>query len=232
MTRLPVLICLALATAAPAAERRLMISSFDRLRVDGPFRVDVVTGRSPGGRVSGDPRRLDGVVVRQEGDTVVVAPSGTPDDARGPAAAPIVVTLATPSLSGVALVGPGAVTVTGLKADRVDLSVAGTGTIAVTSAAAIDLNATTIGTGRIAVAGRATRARVVVNGAGGIQADALDVGEATIRLDGPGDVTARARFVATVTNTGLGHVTVAGGAKCVVKAVTAGSVACGAAARH
>lgn len=223
------LLCIALSTVAPAAERKVFVSSFDRLRVNGPFRVDVVTGRSPAGRIVGDPRGLDGIEVRQEGNVVVVrASDGRGNGESDPAAWPVTVTLVTPSLAAVTLVGSGAVNVAGMKADRLDLSVAGTGTIGVTRADAIELTATTIGTGRITVAGRVARARVVVNGAGNVVATALDVGELTVRLDGPGDVTARARFIADVTNTGLGRVAVAGSAKCQVKAVTTGSVVCGA----
>lgn len=225
------LLCIASSTVAPAAERKVFVSSFDRLRVNGPFRVDVVTGRSPAGRIVGDPRRLDGIEVRQEGNVVVVWASDGRGDGDGdsdPAARPVTVTLVTPSLAAVTLVGSGAVNVARMKADRVDLSVAGTGTIGVTRADAIELTATTIGTGRITVAGRVARARVVVNGAGNVIATALDVGELTVRLDGPGDVAARARFIADVTNTGLGRVAVAGSAKCQVKAVTTGSVVCGA----
>lgn len=223
-----ILLCLAAATAAPAAERKVFVSSFDRLRVSGPFRVDVVTGRSPSGRVVGDPRQLDGVEVRQDGNVLVVrAINGRNDEARDPAALPVTVTLVTPSLAAVALVGSGAVSVAGMKADRVDLSVAGTGTLGVAGADAIELNATTIGTGKITVAGRATRARFVVNGAGNLVATGLDAGELTVRLDGPGEVAARAKFIANVTNTGLGRVAVAGTAKCQVKAVTTGSVVCG-----
>lgn len=226
------LLLVVVAAPAPAAERKLFVSSFDRLRVEGPFQVVVTVGRSPAGRVAGDPRRLDGVEVRQEGGSVVVRAIDRRDDsargaAKGPATGPVVVTLATPALAAVAVVGAGAVTVAGLKAARADLSVAGPGTIAVTGADAADLNATTVGTGRINVSGRAMRARLVVNGAGAIQADALDARALTVRLDGPGEVAARARYTADVTNTGLGRVVVAGSAKCVVNAVTGGSVVCG-----
>ena len=70
--RFPLLLLIGVAAAAPAAERKLFISTFDRLRVDGPFRVVVTAGHSPMGTISGDPRQLDGVEVRQEGGTVIV----------------------------------------------------------------------------------------------------------------------------------------------------------------
>ncbi len=227
--RMLILLSLAVATAASAAERKLFVSSFDRLRVDGPFRVDVVTGRSPAGRITGDPRQLDGVEVRQEGDTLVVRRTSARDEElpRGDGAQPVIVTLATPTLAGAYLVGTGALSIAGMTGDRIDLSIAGAGTIGVTGADAAALNATSIGTGRITIAGRAASARLLVNGAGGVQADKLDAGELTVRLEGPGEIVARARYNAAVTNTGLGRIAVAGSPKCMVKAVTSGSVTCG-----
>ena len=228
--RYAALLLIAAAAAAPAAERKLFVSTFDRLRVDGPFRVVVTTGRSPGGTITGSPAQLDGVEVRQEGATVFVRRTASRWDEQPRAAAgePVMVTLATPALGAVTLIGPGAVSVTGLKARRVDLSIAGTGTIAVTGVEAAELNATSIGTGRVTLAGRTTKARFVVNGAGGVDAGKLDADELNVRLDGPGEVSARARFTANLVNTGLGRIAVAGPARCSVKADAGGPVTCGA----
>lgn len=224
------LIVIALPAGAPAAERRLFLSSFSRLRVEGGVAVTVTGGASPGGSVAGDDDAPDAVEVRQNGETVTVRrplsrASGAPPANGGQ---PIAVTLSTPALTGVAVVGAGAVTATGMKGDRIDLSVAGTGALSVTDAEATELVATSIGDGRITVAGRATRARLVGNGSGSIKADGLDAGELFVRLDGPGEATARARYTAAITNVGLGRVTVAGNAKCTVQSVAGGPVICGA----
>lgn len=205
------------------------VSSFERLRVEGPFQVNVITGTSPGARVSGDARALDGVEVRQDGETVVVRrPIARWEDQADPTgAAPITVTLSTPALASVSIIGSGAVAITGMKADRVVLSIAGGGTIAVADVKATEVNATTIGNGQITIAGQASRARLIVNGAGAIHADALEAGELTVRLDGPGEATGKARYTAQVTNTGLGRVVVAGTPRCLVKSAAGGPVTCG-----
>lgn len=231
MVRLFIALLLLAPAAATAAERKLFVSTFDRLRVEGPFQVVVTTGRSPGGAIAGEPRQFDGVEVRQEGNTVFVRRNASrwEEQPGGAPTRPVVVTLATPALNAVNLIGSGAVSVAGMKASRVDLSIAGTGTIAVAGADATALNATTIGTGRITVAGRATRARLLVNGAGGVDAGTLETDELTVRLDGPGEVAGRARYTASLVNTGLGRITVAGSAKCLVKAEAGGPVTCGAA---
>lgn len=228
MSRFLALMLLAAPAAAAAADRPIHVGSFERLRVDGPFRVTVTTGRSPGGRVTGDARQLDQVEVRLDGNTLVVRPPiDRWQDRPAPSATPIALTLTTPSLTGATVIGGGAVTIAGGRTQRLDLAVTGSGSIALAGAAVEQANATVIGGGRIALAGRAARARLMVNGPGGIDADALDAGELVIRVDGPGETRARARFTATVTNVGLGNVTVAGTPRCIVKSDAGGPVSCG-----
>ena len=222
-----------LPAAAAAAERPVFVGSFDRLRVEGPFRVTVTAGRSPSARIGGDPRLLDHVEVRVDGTTLVVRPTierwQEQPETRG--TTPVTVTLATPVLSSASVVGGGEVTIANGRAARLDLTVAGAGSIALTGANADQANATVIGAGRIAIAGRAGKARLLVNGAGRIDAATLDAGELTVRVDGPGETLARARYTATVTNIGLGHVTIAGSPRCIVRSDAGGPVQCGPAAR-
>lgn len=222
---------LLLAAPAVAAERNLYVGSFERLRVDGPYRVTVTTGRSPGGRVSGEARQLDRVEVRLDGNTLVVRPPIDRWQDRPPeGATPIAVTLTTPTLTAATVIGGGAVTIAGGRTVRLDLTVTGNGSIALAGAAVDQANATVIGSGRIALAGRAAKARLLVNGPGRIEAESLDAGELVVRVDGPGEALASARFTATVTNIGVGRVTVAGSPKCVVKSDAGGPVVCGASA--
>lgn len=225
------LLLLLVASPVAAAERPVFVGSFDRLRVEGPFQVTVASGRSPSARISGDPRLLDHVEVRLDGTTLVVRATierwQEQPDTRG--STPVAVTLATPVLSSAIVVGGGAVTVTGARAARLDLSVTGSGSIVLAGANAEQANATVIGSGRIALAGRAGKARLLVNGAGRIDADRLDAGELVVRVDGPGETLARARFLATVTNIGLGHVAIAGTPRCIVRSDAGGPVQCGAA---
>ena len=227
--RMLALVVIGCACAAPAAERKPFVSSFQRLRVEGSLRVVVNNGQSPGGRITGDARLLDDIEVRQDGATVVVRrrrPASTSTSAPA-TIQPVVITLATPALAAAYLIGDGALEVTGMKGPRLDVSVSGTGTIAAAGVLGTELNATTLGAGRITLAGRVSRARILVNGVGGVDASALDAGELTVRLDGPGEVGARARLTADLVSTGLGRIAVAGAAKCQVRAPAGGTVLCG-----
>lgn len=226
---LPLAVLALYSAPAPAAERRVGIGSFERIRVDGPFEVRVATGRSPGASVSGDRDLIERIEVRVEGTTLIVRMGSNGWGERPYVAAETapVITLTTPSLVAATVFSGGRITIGRMRGQRVDLTVSGSGTLALTTADAEQLNASVIGTGTITLGGRATRARLLTNGPGAIDAGALSVNELVVRLDGPGETRAQARYSAQVTNTGLGKVTIAGNAKCTVKALAGGPVTCG-----
>lgn len=223
------LVLVLLSTApAMAAERKLYVSSFDRVRVQGPYEVRIATG-SPGGTVTGDRDVIDALEVRVEGSSLVVRGgiSKWEDTPRTRSGAPVVVTLTTPTLASGSVAGGGRLTIAQMKAPRVDLSVTGTGAIAVTTVEADAANATLVGDGAITLAGRAGKARLMTNGGGTIDAGGLEAGDLIVRVDGLGTTRARARYTAQVANTGLGRIDVAGSPKCIVKSDAGGPVTCG-----
>lgn len=216
------------AAAQSRASHVYPLTSFERVRVEGPFDVRLTAGASPAGKAEGDPRAIDGVVLRLDGTTLTVrralTESGAVDRSQG---RPVVITLATPLLRGAGVTGGGRLTVSGAKGQRIDLTVTGSGTLAATSVNADQLNATIIGAGAMTLAGHAQRARLEANGVGTVDAAGLDVGDLAVRLDGPGQINAAAKFSANVVNTGLGSVVVAGHAPCTVTAPGGGAVQCG-----
>lgn len=218
---------LLLASPALAAERSVGIGTVDRLRVDGPFDVRVVPG-SPRLTITGGRDAIEAVEARVDGRTLVVRPGAGAWGARDGGDGPVTVTLGTAALASVVSIAGARITVAAAKGDRVDLSVSGAGAITVADATAADLVATVIGTGTIAVAGRTPRARLVVNGPGAIDAGRLDAGDVTAHLDGAGTIGARARYTAGGSNSGLGTIAVAGGAKCTFRSPAGGRVDCGA----
>lgn len=219
---------LLLAGPAEAARRDYAITSFDRVRVTGPFEVRVIAGTSPRASAKGEEAALDQVVVEQLGTTLVVRPGGgTWDTApRRSAASTTVVTLVGPPVTGASINGGARLAIDKAAGERVDLAVAGAGTLAVADARTAALTAQIIGAGAITLAGKVDRARLSVNGPGGIDASALDAGDLVVTVEGPGDTRAAARYNAQVTNNGAGSVVVTGSPKCAVK-TGAGPVTCG-----
>ena len=231
MIRAGLLLLLAFgASPTAAAERRVAIGSFDRIRIDGPFEVHIATGRSPGGTIAGDASAIDTVELHVDGSTLVLqrGTGGWAEQRRAAPTTPIIVTLATTELTAASVIAGGTLSVTRMHGGRIDLSVTGTGTITVDDASGDALNATVIGAGSVSVAGRVGTARLVTNGTGAIDAGALDAGDLFVRLDGPGVTRARARYNAGVDDVGLGRVTVLGNPRCTVHASAGGPVSCGA----
>lgn len=215
---------------ASAADKDVGIGSFERVRITGPFDVTFAPG-PPRARVSGDARVIERMVVRVEGATLIVRMNGQDwgEQRRVAPTAPISVALSAPSLSAAAVFAGGRLRATRMKGPRVELSISGSGEVAVEDVAADRLDATLVGAGSMTLAGRAGRTRLVTNGAGRIDAERLRADDLVVLLDGPGETKAAARYNAQVTNTGLGQVTVAGSAKCVVASRGGGPVRCGAA---
>lgn len=217
-------------SAASAADRSVGIGSFERLRVDGPFLVTVATGRSPGARISGGQADILDVEVRSEGGTLIVRRSATGrwgERGASSATAPVTVALSTPALSGAAVIGGGKVTIDRMKGPRVDLSLTGSGALALAALDAQEVRVQLVGPGSLALAGKAATARLMTNGPGTIDAAGLDAGDLVVGLDGLGQTSARARYTAQVSSTGLGTISIAGRPKCVVRALSSAPISCG-----
>ena len=227
--RTVLLLALLLPAPAIAAERVVGVGSFTRLRVAGSYDVRVTPG-SPRVRISGDRDSIEAVDAHVEGETLVVRPTLNGDWGQRPrsrAAAPVIVTITTPSLVNATLIGSGKIGVAKMNGPRIGLSLTGTGSMAVDAVQTEQFDARLIGTGTLTVAGRTGAARFLTSGPGTIVADKLDAGDVVVRLEGLGSTTASARFTATVTSTGLGSVNILGDAKCTVRALAGGPVTCG-----
>lgn len=218
-TAAAILFSLLMAGPAFAAERRVDLSSFEKLRVEGPFRVTLTTAPSPRGVLSGDARALRDVEAQVMGGTLVVRRAGGGD-------APVTLTLAAPPLSGIAVIGGAQVTIQAMKGSALTLSVTGTGELRVGRADGDQLAAMLFGPARLTIeGGRVGKVRLAATGPATIAAEALEAGDLTVTLDGPGEIAARARYTAAVANAGLGKVMVGGTPKC--RVTGGGAVRCG-----
>ncbi len=217
---------LLLPAPAQAAERVWAIGSVERLRVEAPVEVRVVTGGGNGVSARGDDAKaLATLDVTVSGGTLVVRRPG------GRLAAPdpthMVVTVRTPRLEGAALYAAATVTVDAMKGDRVALSVTGGGQLAVARVAATELVATLAGDGAMALAGRSADTRLVANGDGTIDAAALIADRLDIQALDRVQVTAAARDGARINAIGDAAVTVSGRPACSVRRSGAARVSCG-----
>lgn len=217
-----------IAVPAGAAERSVAVTSFDRVRVDGPFEVRLTTRATPNATISGDARMLDLVSVRVDGGTLIVRAErgGWGERGRASGTAPVI-RVQTRDLKSASVIGGGRLTVAGpVMAERVDLSLTGAGSLSMPGLAAGQLVATLIGTGQMTLGGSARSARLIGNGAGRIAAEALTAGDVAVRTEGTTSVGVTARYTAVANSTGLGPIEILGRPECKGKAQAGGPIRC------
>lgn len=216
--------------SAQAAERRYAVTNFERVRVDGPFRVEIKTGGPPRATAEGEQTALGGVSIIVEGDILIVRRgepgAATPTTPRASSTRLPMITLSTPVLRAANVNAGGTVRIDAMRGSRIDLSVNGSGSLSVARIDA-ELAITTItGAGAITLAGKASSARFLVSGPGSVAADGLIADALFVRSDGSGEVAVAARYTADITTTGVGSVRVAGHPRCTVRSTGGGAVSC------
>lgn len=228
--RLPILAILALASlpadaAAPVAQRNFSVTSFDRIRVDGPYEVRLKTSVAPYARASGTAAALDGVQVKVEGRTLIVRPSsggwgGYPGENRGP----VTIELGTHELGTAWLNGSGTLIIDKVKGLKFDLAIQGAGSARIDSADVDQLKLGLSGSGSARLAGRAAAMTATVRGTSSLEAEALSVKDAVIGAEGPAVVRATVTNSAKVDALGLAAVTLSGKPSCTISAKGSASV--------
>ena len=210
-----------LLVAAPAqgAERNFSVTSFDRVRVDGPYQVTLRTNVAPFARVSGTQASLDGVSIKVEGRTLIVRsnPSagwgGYPGEGRGP----VTIELGTHELSTAWINGPGALIIDKVKGLSFDLAIQGAGTMRVDDAQVDILKVGMSGAASTRIAGRAAKLTATVRGTSSLDAESLAIKDAVIGAEGPALVRASVSGTAKVDALGLASVALAGAPSCETK---------------
>jgi hypothetical protein len=218
--RICLLPLLALAVSAPsaAATRNFGVSGFDRIRVDGPYRVTVTTGVAPFARASGSQTALDAVSIDVQGRTLVVhinrsSWGGYPGKDSGPAE----INVGTHELSAAYLNGAGSLQIDRVKALAFELSAQGSGVATIGNADVDQLLIGVVGTASASLAGRAGKLTATVRGISSLDASALAIKDATISAEGAATVKANVTNAAKVDGTGPATIVLTGDPACTSK---------------
>jgi len=180
-----------IAAPAGAATRNFGITSFEKVRVDGPFKVTLVTGVAPFARATGSPTALDRVAIEVRGNTLVVHNSlDSSGGYPGQDAGPVEVSLGTHDLSAVWVNGSGTIAVDRVKGLSFDLSVQGSAGGEIGKVDIDQLNVSIVGTASALLAGRAASMTAVVRGISALDATGLATRDATIGADGAATISA------------------------------------------
>lgn len=211
---------LALSAPAAAAQRSFTVTGFDRIRIEGPFRVTLSTGVAPFAKATGSPAALDGVSVEVQGQTLVVRRNpgnwgGYPGESPGP----VEIAVGTHELSTAWLNGAGSLAIDKVRGQSFDLSVQGPGSIAVGKLTVDRLRAGLSGSGSAVVGGTAAMVSAIVRGTSSLDASELVSKDATVGAEGVAVVKLTATNTAKVDTQGTATVDLSGGPACTVRAL-------------
>jgi hypothetical protein len=228
MTRfLIVLPVLAAALPAHAADRPYPVADFDRLVVEGPYRVHLVVGRATTVRASGTREGLDRVSIETNGTTLRIRPQRNVWGASaGTDPGAVTIEMTTRTLRSARLLGPAILDVEGAGGLNLEFMVEGSGTLRATRVAADALSLGLLGAGALEIAGTAKTLRGQFQGTGSIIAANLAADVATVTTNTVGNVTLQVNGRAEISAYGLGTVTVSGRPACVLSGSGAAQVSC------
>lgn len=214
-------LCLAAVAASPAmaAERNFSVTSFDRVRVDGPYKVKLTTGVPPFAVATGSAIAIDRVSVSVEGRTLIVRQNpgswgGYPGEAPGP----VEIEVGTHELSQAWLNGSGTLAIDRIRGLTFDLALQGSGSAAIGDADVDQMKIGISGAGSVTISGKAPKLTAVVRGTSTLDAAGLTAKDALVGAEGPSDVRVLATATAKVDARGTTSVAVGGNPSCTVKA--------------
>ena len=223
---IPIIALLAcLPTPADAATRTFGVSGFDRIRIDGPFKVRLATGVAPFAVANGSGPGLDSVALDVEGRTLVVRNNrsswgGFPGDAKGP----VEISIGTHELNAAWVNGSGSLDIDRLRGLSFDLSVQGAGSASVGQATVDQLKIAIAGAGSVSIAGVAPKLTALVRGVSTLDAARLIASDAIIGAQGPATVRLTVTGSAKVDAQGAVVVDLAGRPACTVKATGSATI--------
>ena len=215
----------AIATPATAATRTFAITSFDRVRVEGPYRVTLATGVAPYATATGSQAALDAIALDVQGNTLVVHVNRSSwGGFTGTSPGPATIALGTHDLAAAWLNGSGSLSVDRVKSLGFDLSINGSGLAEIGSVAVDQLKVTISGAAAVRLAGTALRMTALVRGPSNLDTSALALKDATITAEGPAVVKAAVSDTAKVEAFGVASVTLSGDPSCTIRTTGSSSV--------
>jgi hypothetical protein len=213
------------ATAAAPNARNYSVTSFDRIRLEGPYKVQLVTGVAPFARASGSQQALDGVAIEVQGRTLIVRANrsswgGYPGRQPGP----VEIQVGTHDLSAAYLNGPGSLSIDKIRGLSFELSIQGSGAANIAKVDVDQLKVGISGAASTTLAGRSPKMTAIVRGTSLLDASALSAKDIVVGAEGPAIVKVNASSSAKIDAIGTGTIEVSGSPACTIKATGSATV--------
>ena len=211
---------------ASAATRNFGINSFEKIRIEGPFRVRLTTGVPVSARATGSAAAIERVALEMRGNTLIVKAnsSGWGGGYPGQDLGNVEIALGTHDLNSVWLSGSGALAIDKIKGLSFDLSVQGAASAEIGRVAVDQLNVTVVGSGNAKLAGETGKLTAVLRGVSSLDATALAAKDATIGAEGTATIDANISNSAKVDGAGAVTVRLTGGPACTLRVNGSASV--------
>lgn len=203
--------------AASAANRNFGIESFQKIRVDGPFKVTLATGVAPFARATGSAAALDRVSVEIAGDTLVVHAVDSWGGYPGEDPGPVEIAVGTHELSAAWLNGSGSLALDRARGLKFDFSIQGSGSGEIGDVDVDQLSVSVGGTASARLAGKAAKMSAMVRGVSALEASALTAHDATLGAYGTATIQADVSDSVVVGATGPATVQLTGDPSCTLR---------------
>jgi hypothetical protein len=215
--------------AAQAKERRLLISSFEDIMIEGNVTVNLVTGKPPSAMATGDRNAIDSLSVSQSGETLTLL-QRTPsyDNERNRNSSPLTITITNRAVRNIIVRGNGQLQINNLRqAGNVNIRILGNGQVKIDMIAVGNLDVSIFGNGVVALAGGTVRdARVTIDGSGSYLAPQMQNRNLILSQNGGAETKANILDRADINNDGAGSITITGKGKCSVARKGTGVISC------
>ena len=202
------------------------IAGFEKIRVEGPFKVRLTTGVPPSAKATGPQSALDRVAVEIIGRTLVIHNSlsawgGTlgPDDSG-----PVEVFIGTHELNAASLTGAGSLQINAVKGLSFDLSAQGSGQIAIARADVDQMSVGLIGTASAVLAGKAGTLKVRAQGTTSLDGSGLDAKDVSLTVNGASTIKAAVSNSADIVASGPASISFTGNPSCTSRLTGSASV--------
>lgn len=223
------LLPLCLPSASQAKDRKLLISSFEDIVVEGDLIVNIITGKSPSAIASGDRNAIDSLRMSQSADQLTLTQTNiiyANDSARNNS--PLSITITNRSLRNITMRGSGQLTINDLRQTGYSrIKIFGSGQVTISRVAISALDVAISGNARLSLgSGKIRDAKVSIDGSGGYIAAGVDHGILSLSQNGAAETTANVLDRASISNSGAGIITITGKGKCDISRSGIGSIKC------
>lgn len=216
---------LVLGGSADAAVRNFTVTGFDRIRIDGPFRVELTTGVAPFASASGSAAALDAVSLEVQGRTLIVRRNASVWSSNpGRPVGPVAISVGTHELTAALVNGSGGVAIDRVKGQAFELAVSGSGGAEVGKMTVDRLRVSVSGSASVILGGTAGTATFSVRGPSAVDAAALTAKNATIAAEGSSTLKLTATDTAKVDGKGLATIELAGRPACTIRPTSSAEV--------